>query len=218
MTEWRDRPISQMFSWADWLQVRHPGLALTKLVLPTVGAAAAFVALTLEPGWNIAREFGLVHQVNGLLQILAAFFIAALALIASFPGEALDKPMGGVPPKIVESDGDDYEPTRREFFGIMFAYLSAVCVILYVLGAFAMSAANPTPNAAGLWFATAMNGWLSIAGKAIYAGAVVHVLSTTLLSLHFLGGYLSSSRTARGPVNGDTPAATGVVQPMKRKA
>jgi hypothetical protein len=210
MTPWAHRPVSQLLSWARWLRLRHPGLRLTKLHIPLAATIAAGGALWLVPTWNFAHEFGVAHQVNGLLQIVAAFFIAALALVATFPGDVLDRPMGGTAPTLRDSEGDEYAPTRREFFGMMFGYLSAVSLAMYAVGAFAMSLVNPLPNSLVAALYGAANGYLVVALKAFYVGAVAHLLATTLLSLHFLSGFLSSSALPRDQ---PTPPASVTPEP-----
>jgi hypothetical protein len=208
MTAWHNRPVSLLFSWGRWVRLRHVGLRVVNIYAPVGGFLAAATVLFLVPGWTVAREFGIVHQVNGLLQILAAFFIAALALVAGFPTDALDRPMGAVRPKIVLGDGDEIEPSRREFFGILFSYLSALSVILYGVGALAMSLAS-SDGAAVAYLRTAGDGWPMFALKAAYVAALGHFLAVTFFSLHFLGGFLSSSRVPRvQPPSAPPPANT----------
>jgi len=136
--------------------------------------------------------------VNGLLQILAPFFVAALALVAGFPGDALDQPMGGLPPYLLVA-GERYFPTRRELLGYLFAYLAGLSVLTYLGGGTIIAALNPAPNPIALWFAVALNGYLRLCMKAAYGALLIHLFAVTLLGLHFLGNYLASSRVRDRP-------------------
>lgn len=199
MRPWSDNPLRLLCTWARWLSLRHATINLVNLTIP----ASGFIFLMLLSSWikdiNTVGEFGIIHQVNGLLQILAPSFVAALALVAGFPGEALDKPMGGTPPYIKTDDGD-HLPTRRELLGLLFGYLAGLGTLTYLVGGLCMAASNPTPAAAMAGLTSALDGWVGRILAAVYGAVVIHLFAVTLLGLHFLGNFLAGSRLARSSV------------------
>jgi hypothetical protein len=207
-----------LFTWARWLTLRHATLTVTNLWLPGVGAGIAFAFLVFGPDINVAHEFGIIQQVNGLLQILAAFFVAALALVAGFPGDALDRPMGGIRPHFAGVDEPIF-PTRREVLGYLFAYLSAVSIIMYLCGGFMMSIVNPAQVSWLKSFLEFTDGWGRVVVAACYGGVLLHLFGTTLLGLHYLGNFMSGSRLSRSAtVVGKTRSNVRVVNWSRRQA
>ncbi len=159
MNYWRDSPIRLLFTWARWLLLQHPSIRFVNITVPLCGFIACLGTGILLPMFNMTKELGLVQQVNGLLRILAPFFVAALALVAGFPGEALDKPMGGLQPSLVVA-GERYFPTRRELLGYLFAYLAGLSVLTYLTGGAMIAASNPAPQPPLVWLSTALHGYL----------------------------------------------------------
>ena len=141
MTYWRNSSARLVFTWTRWLLLRHPSVQFVNVTLPTCSFIICAMALLLLPTFNVTKEFGLIQQANGLLQILAPFFVAALALIAGFPGDALDRPMGGSQPYLLVL-GEKYLPSRREVLGYLFAYLAALSVLTYLGGGVIMAASE----------------------------------------------------------------------------
>ncbi len=202
---WRDQPVRLLLTWARWLTLRHPTIRLTNIYVSLAGGLLTLALFRIAPSFNVTREMGLIQQVNGLLQALGPFFVAALALVSGFPGEALDKPMGGQQP-FLYVNGHEYCPTRRELLGYLFAYLAGLSVILYAVGAIVSAAANPHPAHALVWLATSFDGWPASMLKALYCASLLHLMAVTLLGLHFLGNFLSGSTLAR---SGPSPNGTG---------
>lgn len=195
---WKGSPLRLLFSWARWLRVQHPTVSFVNRWIPIIGFAVALVFGALVPGINITRELGLVQQVNGLLQMLAPFFVAALALVAAFPGQALDLHMGGLQPSL-RMGGEEYRPTRREILGYLFAYLAGLSVIVYLVGGFVVSLCNPTPQVFIRVLNNHLHGWIPYLLKGLYGAVLLHLFATTMLGLHFLGNFLSASQITRAP-------------------
>lgn len=207
MSRWQDSPVRLLFTWTRWLFLHHPSLRLVNVAMPLCGFVTCIALGTLLPGFNVTKELGLIQQANGLLQILAPFFVAALALVAGFPGEALDRPMGGVQPYLLVA-GEAHNPTRRELLGYLFAYLAGLSVLTYLGGGVVVSASNPIAQPALVWLGTCLHGFAGLTLKAAYGAILIHLFATTLLGLHFLGNFLTSSRIARVP-KATPPTATG---------
>lgn len=94
--------------------------------------------------------------VLGYVQNLPGFYIAALAAIATFPRVEIDQILAGNPsPKIVNVDvqGNEtvIELTRRRFLCLMFAFLTAECIVLTVLSALGLTVAAPLRGAIPDW-------------------------------------------------------------------
>lgn len=206
MSQWQDSPGRLLFTWTRWLFLHHPSLRLVNVTLPLCGFAICVALGVLLPGFNITKELGLVQQANGLLQIIAPFFWAALALVVGFPGEALDRPMGGVQPFLVVG-GEPHNPTRREMLGYLFAYLAGLSVLTYLGGGLIVAGSNPIAQPVLVWLGTVLHGCVGIALKAVYGAILIHLFGTMLLGLHFLGNFLPSSRIAR--LSKATPPVAG---------
>ncbi|MFT8491039.1 MAG: hypothetical protein ABF672_10895, partial [Gluconobacter oxydans] len=119
------------------------------------------------------------------------FFVAALALIVAFPGNSLDKDMGAEKPTL-KICGEIYQPSRREILGYLFSYLSGISIILYLMGGALVSVVSSKNT-----FAFFHNYYFCFIVKSIYIGLIFHLLCSTLISLHFLGNFLSSSKLSR---------------------
>lgn len=196
MGPWSDNPLRLLCTWARWLSLRHATINLVNFTIPVLGFAVLILVSPWVKDINTTGEFGIIHQVNGLLQILAPSFVAALALVAGFPGEALDKPMGGASPYI-RTDHGDHLPTRRELLGLLFGYLAGLGTLTYLVGGLGMAASNPTPAAAMAGLTSALDGWVGRVLAAVYGAVVIHLFAVTLLGLHFLGNFMAGSRLAR---------------------
>lgn len=191
-----DSPTALLLSWGRWLRLRHPTLTVTNIRLPLIGLLV-LAALGFEfPTVNMTRELGVVQQVNGLLQILAPFFVAALALVAGFPGDTLDEPVGALQPYYMVA-GQRIYPSRRATLSYLFAYLAGVSILLYLAGGLAVALSNPRDTSPLAALGLLRGGWISVIAKATYGALVLHVFAVTLLGLHFLGNFMSASKLAR---------------------
>jgi hypothetical protein len=193
---WSDNPLRLLCTWARWLSLRHATITFVNVAIPAAAVVVGLLVGAALADLNMTGEFGLIHQVNGLLQILAPSFVAALALVAGFPGDALDRPMGGNAPYMNTEHGQ-HLPSRREVLGLLFAYLAGLGTLTYLAGGLAMALSNPTRGALMEAVATFADGWAGRALAAAYAAVVVHLFAVTLLGLHFLGNFLAGSRLAR---------------------
>ncbi|MGK9996690.1 hypothetical protein O6197_24780, partial [Salmonella enterica subsp. enterica] len=85
---------------------------------------------------SLIETNGLLLQVNGLLQVLIGFYIAALAAVSTFSSSSIDEVMAGVPPTLVEKFRGQkltVELTRRRFVCYLFGYLALVSFMLFCL-------------------------------------------------------------------------------------
>lgn len=80
---------------------------------------------------------GLVTRFLDLLQLMSAFFIAALAAVATFERKGLDDKMKGEPATIMRYRKSsqsfvEHILSRREFICYLFGYLSFVSISLFI--------------------------------------------------------------------------------------
>lgn len=194
---WRDNPLRLLCTWARWLRLKHTTVYVVNIYVPSFVLLISLPLTLVLTDINFTKEFGIVHQINSLLQILAPSFVAALALVASFPGDALDRQMGGVAPHFNTADGP-YSPRRREVLGHLFAYQAGLGTFVYLIGGCIMAASNP--NLVSILVKLNEGGyeWILQLLAVIYISVVSHLFAVTLLGLHFLGNFLSGSRLSRG--------------------
>lgn len=93
-------------------------------------------------GTGLVSDNGLIARVLGFTQSLAGFYIAALAAIATFNNEDMDRLMPGTPPTLAVyyNNGKEIIPlTRRRFLSQMFAYLTALSFLISLVSIVALS-------------------------------------------------------------------------------
>ncbi|EOI5817279.1 hypothetical protein ACMS1A_004212 [Cronobacter dublinensis] len=132
---------------------------------------------------------GLLLQVNGLLQVLIGFYIAALAAVATFSSQSIDEVMAGDPPTLVEKFRGQkiiVELTRRRFVCYLFGYLALVSFMLFCLGMVSILIGKPLH----LWLLTFLSAesilWLKTIFVGVYLFILMNIITTTLLGLYFL--------------------------------
>lgn len=192
-----DRPWALLLTWTTWVRLRHPTIRWINFIATPVFALIITISMSwLGHNLNFTQEYGVAHQINGFLQILAPFFIGALAAISSFQRDALDEPMSANPPTLYSS-GETIIPTRREFFGYLFGYLAALSVVVYAVGAVAMVLGSSPNIKDGM---ETLRDWVFpiYLSKLFYNVALVNLICTTFVGLHFLIYYLPKKPTKAG--------------------
>lgn len=79
-----------------------------------------------------SKENGIIGLLASFFQTMPGFYIAALTAIATFPNVAMDSTMQSPAPYILENGARDIL-TRRRFLSYMFAYLSFVSIVFFLL-------------------------------------------------------------------------------------
>jgi hypothetical protein len=127
------------------MQVSHPSKLVYDYWLPlTLGTVATIAAVFGGVRVNIFGEYGTVHGMNQLLQILVGFYVAALAAVATFNGPSMDEYTAGTPLCL----GTE-QLTRRRFISLLFGHLAVIGFGLYIVGATAMASAAGVHDAVG---------------------------------------------------------------------
>jgi hypothetical protein len=107
-------------------------------ILPIILAMISVcLSLTYAEHAKLFSEHSMIGAFNKLLEILVAFYIVALAAVATFDrGGALDTPMKGEPATVMLTYASlgkiNKELTRRQFVCYLFGYLSTFSLLVYV--------------------------------------------------------------------------------------
>jgi hypothetical protein len=132
--------VRQLCSPLRYLRIEQgSGLFTSKLtydaIIPAILSAVS-TAATYRLGASIGlfASTGLVPGVLDLLNLMIAFFIAALAAVATFDKPSLDEPMKGDPAvlRLTSSNGSKkyHKLTNRQFICYVFGYLSFASIML----------------------------------------------------------------------------------------
>ncbi|MCF3642915.1 hypothetical protein LXM94_23395 [Rhizobium sp. TRM95111] len=169
-----------------YLRIKHPEKLKFDFVFPLV-FACIFLAPVLSPDFRAAAADGiqLLERSSDLLSILTGFFVAALAAVATFGGDEMDKEMPGTQPVTLTDPFRPHDPerlTRRRFLCFLFGYLAFVSLAVYLVG-FAFAALQtyviakyvPTYTVASF-----------IIFWGLYGFALGNLLANTLLGLFYL--------------------------------
>lgn len=146
-----------------------------------LGCGTAFLHFWLPVSPRMLGENGIVDIISGLLQLLVAFFIAALAAVATFDRESMDKEMRGHP-AVLRRKKTEVILTRRQFVCHLFGYLAFVSLML-LLSIVLVKIVYPT-----LQNYLELGNVLHFKTIAMFVFWVVfwNIIITTILGLHFL--------------------------------
>lgn len=162
-------------------------------VLPAlIGAFMALLSSRLPLKLGLFSEKGLVPDVISLLNLLIAFFIAALAAVATFDREGLDDPLKGEPALLRRRNKRnvivEHILTHRQFVCYLFGYLSfASIAFLLSLYGFRMfgDQIKELIGQAGACAAA-----LHVFGVFLFFGLLSQLVITMLLGIYFLSDRL----------------------------
>ena len=166
------------------------------LVIPaTIALIATATVWYLNVNLGFFSERGFVSGIISLLNLLIAFFIAALAAVATFNRAGLDDPLKGEPAtmKRRSSDGVIREKvlTHRQFICYLFGYLSFVSIVL-LLTLYAIRligegwAPRPSLEIVTGWTAIPFRDLLRATGSFLFFCVFGHIIVTMLLGIYFL--------------------------------
>jgi hypothetical protein len=172
-----------------FLGIRHPTRApiFVCWVLPFfVSILFSLAALALGLNVDVFGANGMISRVLGFVQNLPGFYVAALAAIATFSNEDMNKYMPGVPPTMkVLHNGKPTTVglTRRRFLSSMFAYLTALCICLTLASIAALAVADPLKQL------LAVNTYLPIKVlfSLIFLTFLLQMICVTMWGLFYLG-------------------------------
>ncbi|KLU14190.1 MULTISPECIES: hypothetical protein [Xenorhabdus] len=182
--------MMKLLSPLNYLKIKHEEKKWYDLYLPLAGAIFITIVYSYLPNqFKLIGNNGLISQVNGLLQVLIGFYIAALAAVSTFGNARIDDIMAGTPPTLKESfrgKMSSVKLTRRRFICYLFGYLALVSFALFSIG---LTTSLVGQNFA-VWFASASSLWCLTALKIIFVFVyflmLLNIATTTLLGLYFL--------------------------------
>ncbi|HCB3234482.1 hypothetical protein [Citrobacter amalonaticus] len=180
----------KLFSPLSYLRIKHEEKGWYDYKIPFLVAVVATIGYHCNADKiSLVGTNGLLLQVNGLLQVLIGFYIAALAAVSTFSNATIDEVMAGDPPTLVEKfRGEKFEVelTRRRFVCYLFGYLALVSFMLFCIGLVSILIGKPI----GIWFASFVSSYVVLWMKTVFVGAysllLVNIITTTLLGLYFL--------------------------------
>lgn len=130
-----------------YLSIQHPTKPYVDWVIPgLLSVVATAIAFAVRGKINFYGSGGFVSLALGYIQNLPGFYIAALAAIATFPRVEIDQIISGNPPPRIENtdsqgNRNTIDLTRRRFLCLMFAFLTAECIVLTVCSFLGLSVA-----------------------------------------------------------------------------
>jgi hypothetical protein len=146
-------------------------------------------------GIPMLQDKGVVSQVNGLVQVLVGFYIAALAAVATYGSSALDQQFDGQPITLKRKATGTRNLTRRQFLSLLFSYLAFLCFVIYIVGMLSTLFAGSFQR----FFNDTTWVWTRRLAIAIYCFVCVQMVVITMLSLFYLGDRMHRSRASIVP-------------------
>jgi hypothetical protein len=111
--------------------------AVYDFVLPIIlTVATSAIGLALSTPLSLNKHPGLVKSITDLLALLIAFYMAALAAVATFQRDGLDNSMAGSPATLRRNHKESgYKFNQilsyRQFIAYLFGYLSFLSLLLF---------------------------------------------------------------------------------------
>lgn len=172
----------------NYLRVSHQYASRYSFVYPIVLASlTAFVLIVFSPSLNIYGANGLLAKLTPFLAVIAPFFLASLAAVATFSGPSFfDKPFDMADPVTLTVVGEmgaleAIEVTPRHFLSLLFGYCCVVSLNLFIFAIFVPQIAGGLANILGS-FAPYV-AWL---GLLIFLSLFYQVILATLLGIYYL--------------------------------
>lgn len=193
----------------SYILIRHPVIKKVNWHVPLMLTAIALVlVLPFRADMNIWASDGIVASAQGLVQGLPGFYIAALAAVATFGQQTtLDTIIPAPTPTLHTSFSGTWvemKLTRRRFLCLLFAYLTAVSVILSLFAFYARAIAVPARRV----FIPIVVEIGSVFAFFVYLVFLFQLVIITLWGLYYLGDRMHQPDPyppAGGPPNGPVP-------------
>ncbi len=180
----------KLFSPLSYLRIKHEEKDWYDYKIPfAVSLVVTIVYYFHANKISLIETNGLLLQVNGLLQVLIGFYIAALAAVSTFSNSSIDEVMAGVPPTLVEKFRGQkltVELTRRRFVCYLFGYLALVSFMLFCFGMISILIGKPFHSWLLTFWSLDAILWLKTVFVGVYIFILMNIITTTLLGLYFL--------------------------------
>ncbi|WP_025123875.1 MULTISPECIES: hypothetical protein [unclassified Serratia (in: enterobacteria)] len=173
-----------------YLKIRHDEKWKYDFGYPVLGALMLTICYgVMSVPFSILGKGGLVPQVNGLLQVLIGFYIAALAAVATFSNPAIDELMAGTPPTIKEQYRENWLVVplkRRRFLCYLFGYLALLSFSVFGFGLAVSLFTDSVINFIILHSSPVVLKCFKVMFLFIYSTVLLNLVTTTLLGLYYL--------------------------------
>jgi hypothetical protein len=178
--------IRRLLQPLDYLRIEHPTKRKYDLWIPLAIAVPFGSWLSFAPGPpNIFGNGGLLPNAGGLLQILAGFYIASLAAVATFNKPSMDLPMPGDPPTLTLIERGHLRRvslSRRRFLSVMLGYMAFISLLLYIVGLLSIVSAGSVKQIVPKAY------YLSLRATFVFSYTLCasNLFITTLLGLYYM--------------------------------
>jgi hypothetical protein len=173
--------IFKLLSPLKYLKIHHPQKRIVDFILPII--LTTFILITFlknNESINFIGKDGVINSINGLVQFLTGFYVAALAAIATFPNKNMDSPTDGTQLKL-----NSIILTRRQYLSYMFGYLALIGIFLIIFGQ-VMVMFKTTIYSLNNELGQMTYLIIKLFSLALYLFFVTSLLCTTLYSLYYL--------------------------------
>lgn len=135
--------LGQLLQPFGYLFIRHPYKWVVDWLYPMILALlGVLVCSAVGDLASLVKSGGFLAMVLSFVQSLPGFYIAALAAIATFGRSDIDQLLPEPTPKVVvkyRGSENTVPLTRRRFLAMLFAFLTAVSLLLIMMSIFYLS-------------------------------------------------------------------------------
>ncbi len=171
----------------NYLRVEHSYRRQFNLILPLLFSAlilAPIYAFASNP--NIFGSDGLVAGFSQILAILAPFFVASLAAVATFAGNAQfdERFQMNEPVKLQVLERGQWRErhlTLRQFLSLLFGYCGVTAMFLFLVTLISPIISSGVAEAFG-----DVSGFAGVVFFAVFVFLFSHMLTATMLGLYYL--------------------------------
>jgi hypothetical protein len=183
----------ELFRPWSYLTIKHEAKNKYDYLIPiilTILTAAPLVVLYLKGGVDFFSKSGLLRDFVSFLSILPGFFIAALAAIATFQKNDIDELMpvsAKLSVRMKDGRDVDVELTRRRFLCSLFSFLTAQTLLICIISLISIHSSNYLST---LFHQASVLKTIGVVGMLIFLFAFWQLMSSTAISLYYLGDRL----------------------------
>lgn len=198
------KTVANLLSPLRYLCIKHEDKRAVDIWIPVfIAAIVTAILLNLPKPVALLGKDGFIAQVNGLLQLLTGFYIAALAAVSTFQAKGMDELMLGKPPKVYEPRSGRYKLvslSRRRFLCYLFGYLALICFLIFALGLFIniVSASLSQTKAIAIWYL-----YFRACTLFIYLFFLANMMTVTLWGLYYLTIKIHVGKVEREAISSD---------------
>lgn len=174
------RPLS-------YLKIKHDDKWIYDWMVPLLFTLASILIATKLIGLDgVTNDGGLIDNIVQFISNLPGFFIAALAAVATFNKDDIDKTMDNPPRIEIIAHGNVrmIEMTRRRFLCVLFSYLTAISIFIVIFTRMALAIEYGADNDYFAWI-----------GVTLFFFIFWQMITATVLGLYYLGERLHTPQS-----------------------